>query len=189
MCLTTRWWRPVFAFSSAACIRRVARNRYGRSPMVTCLSATGRTCRPRSMWVVSGCWRRLIWMKRWSGDARPPLPAGRRLRCGRFTEGRFIALIKKPHGEGRRGGGAGRGWLGQPGGESLSKSGVRLPPAAEGLVDGYDAAIQLDFCLGLGVFGAQAFAFGVEQYQKVHFTFAVAHAGLFGSGAAGVGLA
>ena len=48
--------------------------------------------------------------------------------------------------------GAGRGWLSQPG-ESLSL-GADLPTATQGLVEGDDAAVQLDFRLGLGVFGA-----------------------------------
>ncbi|MDF3196046.1 YciI family protein [Pseudomonas sp. 1928-m] len=43
---------------------------------------------------------------------RPPLPAGHRLRCGRFTH-------KKAPRQGADAVGAGRGWLGQPGGESV----------------------------------------------------------------------
>ena len=61
----------------------------------------------------------------------------------------FITRKKKPHGKEQlpRGG---KGLASQPG-ESLL--GVRLPSAAKGLVDGNDAAIQLDLHLGLGVFG------------------------------------
>ena len=59
---------------------------------------------------------------------------------------------------------------------------VRLPTAAQGFVDRDDAAIQVYFGLGLGVFGGQALALGVEQHQEVHGAFAVADGGEVGGG-------
>jgi len=46
--------------------------------------------------------------------------------------------------------------------ELLAGDRLRLPAATECLVDRHDAAIQVNFGLGLGVFGGQAFALGVE---------------------------
>ena len=57
-----------------------------------------------------------------------------------------------------------------------------LPAAAEGFVDGDNAAIQIDFGLGLGVFRCQALTLSIEQYEEVHGAFAVANIGEIGSG-------
>ena len=55
-------------------------------PMARCSSPAARTWRPRSTWAVSGYWKPRTWTRRWGGAAKPPPPAGRRPRCGRFME-------------------------------------------------------------------------------------------------------
>eukprot|EP01136_Pigoraptor_vietnamica_P030400 Opistho-1_new@89591 len=59
-----------------------------------------------------------------------------------------------------------------------------LPATTQGLVDRDDAAIQIDFGLGLAVFGVQAFALSVEQHEEVSGAFAVADFRQIGSLAA-----
>ncbi len=46
----------------------------------------------------------------------------------------------------------------------LAGDSLRLPAAAKGLVDRDNAAIQVNFGLGLTVFGVQTFTLSVEQH-------------------------
>jgi len=69
------------ALTLAACTRQSTRSRCGRSPMVRCSSAMGRTRKPRSTWAVSGCWKLPTGTRRWRGRARPSSRASRRSRC------------------------------------------------------------------------------------------------------------
>ena len=71
----------------------------------------------------------------------------------------------------------------------LARDRLRLPAATEGLVDRDDAAIQVDFSLGLGVFGRQAFTLGVEQHEEIGRAFAVADLRQVGGRATGLALA
>ena len=64
-----------------------------------------------------------------------------------------------------------------------------MPATAEGAVDRHDAAVQLDLGLGLGIFGGELLAFGVQQHQEIGGAFAVADRRLLRGGAAGFRLA
>ncbi|MNX97062.1 hypothetical protein D3C86_1294110 [compost metagenome] len=63
-----------------------------------------------------------------------------------------------------------------------------MPAATEGLVDRDDAAIQIDFGLGLRIFGRQTFTLRIQQHQEVGSAFAIADLGEVGSGTAGLTL-
>ena len=82
-----------------------------------------------------------------------------------------------------------RGWSGRFPSAGDSRFRRWVASHRRGAVDRHDAAVQLDLGLGLGIFGGELLAFGVQQHQEIGGAFAVADRRLLRGGAAGFRLA